>query len=117
MKRVKLSKQESERRTERIVLDKFKLEDMCGTPADVSRFILENADGLNEYDELFYETEYYDCNERNDFLLLVGYKKETDEEYNKRIEDIKSAKYKENEALEKAEKTLIVQLLKKYGNK
>ena len=118
MKRVKLSRQESERRTERIVLDRFKLEDMCGTPKDVSRFILENADTHDKYDELLYEahTEYYETGDCNEYLQLVGYKKETDEEYEERIEKLKETKRKEIERIEKIERATMKQLLKKYGN-
>ena len=117
-KRVRLSKQEKQRVTSRIVLDRFSLGDMHGTPEDVSRFIIENADGYDEYDDLRYESyvEYYQGGGYNEYLRLVGYKKETDEEYEERIEKLKETKRKEIERIEKIERATMKQLLKKYGN-
>jgi hypothetical protein len=117
-KRVRLSKQEKERLTIRDVLDQIAIEDLTGTPSDVSRYLLEGADVHDDYDELFYEwhIECYEGGDSHEFLRLVGYKQETDEEYEKRIENIKKIRRKEIEKQEKAEKIVLKKLLKKYGN-
>jgi len=66
----------------------------------------------HEYEELVIEEEYY-----GDYptYQLVGYNKETDEEYNNRIGKLKADKLAAMLKEEAVEKKLMKQLLKKYG--
>jgi len=117
-RRVRLSKQEIKKKVFRKQLSRFTIEDLTGSPQDVSRHLMETAEQHSKYDTVRYEsfTEYYEGNSRNEYLLLVGYKEETDTQYEARIDKLKEAKRKENEKAEKAERKVLKSLLKKYGN-
>lgn len=87
---------------------------LIGSIHDVIRNLNDIFDKYAEmYDEIYIEYEPgYDA---TGWFEVVGYKEESDKEYNNRIDKIKEEKRKKIEKQEKAEKKLYRELKKKYG--
>lgn len=111
--RVRLTKQEKERQTMHRVIYDLGVDSLTG---DVVGIIEKLTDwlGLSKDGEtLKIETEY--CYEA-EWLQLVAYRDETDEEYKVRIEKLKKEKRTAIKKQEAADRKLMKELLKKYGD-
>jgi hypothetical protein len=108
-RKIRLTKTESQRLTVRDVLIRNLDNIIEGDLSDIIRNLSELE--YPEYDSL--------CIERNpgyeqSWLEIVGYKLESDEQYNKRIEKLKAKKHKDMLKEERAERKLLKMLMKKY---
>ncbi len=110
---VQLTKDEKKRKTNRKVLvDLGDTDTLEGSLSDVIRNLTELASEHLDYDELAIEfDQHYDWVD----IELVGYKQESDEAYNMRMEILKRQKAVALAKEEKEEKALMKALLKKYG--
>lgn len=114
VKRVILTKEEKQKKVKATSLTGNAESLLIGRISDVIRNLYDICnDHGRKYDELCIE--YNPGYGESGWLEIVGYKEESDEEYNNRIDKIKEEKRKKIEKQEKAEKKLYRELKKKYG--
>ena len=111
-KRVTLSKAEKEHLNINKILD-TDIEDML--EGDIENTILqlqEWQEQYKQYDSIHIDSEYF-----GDYTSwrLIGFRRENDNEYTKRIDRLKAAKRKRIFKEEEQERKMLAALLKKYG--